>query len=230
MQEQWKPIPDFPNYEVSDHGRVRSAPRIETAVRHGEAYTRTRAGKVLTPSPLTGSNKYRGVNLCRNDGAPRFVRVHRLVAEVFVPNPNNLPVVNHIDHDPSNNKATNLEWTTSQGNTRHSAVSGRMGFICNEVIDEAHKILSGSARPNVADTAGQLGVPAYALNKALRGFRAEHLGLEPIKVAEGREERYQRAVQLRKLGMKHTEIGEVLGITYSAVSRLLSRRRPVAPR
>jgi DNA-directed RNA polymerase specialized sigma24 family protein len=65
---------------------------------------------------------------------------------------------------------------------------------------------------------------------ALGGFRTEHLGLEPIRIADGREERYQRAVQLRKLGMKHTEIGEVLGITYSAVSRLLSRRRPVAPR
>jgi len=47
--------------------------------------------------------------------------VHRLVAEAYVPNPDNLPVVNHIDRDTANNRADNLEWCTQQKNVEHSA-------------------------------------------------------------------------------------------------------------
>lgn len=48
------------------------------------------------------------------------VRVHRLVAQAFIPNPNNLPYVNHKDNDPKNNDASNLEWCTPKYNMRYS--------------------------------------------------------------------------------------------------------------
>ena len=55
----------------------------------------------------------------RQNGKRRYVRVHRLIAETLLPNPNNLPQVNHIDGNKLNNKIENLEWTTNAKNTQH---------------------------------------------------------------------------------------------------------------
>jgi len=51
--------------------------------------------------------------------------VHRLVAQAFIENPQNLPVVNHLDFDYTNNRADNLEWTTLKGNVQYSLARGR---------------------------------------------------------------------------------------------------------
>lgn len=56
-----------------------------------------------------------------HDGVKKRHTVHRLVALAYVPNPNNLPVVNHLDSNKLNNEADNLEWTTVQNNTQHGA-------------------------------------------------------------------------------------------------------------
>lgn len=60
------------------------------------------------------------------EGKPKRFRVHRLVAEAFIPNPDNKPYVNHIDGDRSNNAIDNLEWVTPGENTRHAVVTGLM--------------------------------------------------------------------------------------------------------
>lgn len=119
--EEWRPVTvanlgDF--YEVSDLGRVRSLDRICYGLK-----ARRVDGKVLRP----GTNKfgYQNVNLFR-DGRCKSVNVHRLVALAFVPNPSNLPVVNHVDGCKSHNAATNLEWTTDIGNKQHAINIGRI--------------------------------------------------------------------------------------------------------
>ena len=91
----WKPIRNFPNYEVSSNGEVRST-----------NYNHTGVCKILKPS--ISSNGYYGVILVK-EGRRFYRAVHRLVAEAFLPNTNNLPYINHRDENKLNNKASNLE-------------------------------------------------------------------------------------------------------------------------
>lgn len=69
------------------------------------------------------SDGYEYVTL-RLNHKKRSFRVHRLVAEAFVPNPNNLPEVNHIDGNKTNNKSTNLEWCSHRDNIEHALNTG----------------------------------------------------------------------------------------------------------
>lgn len=75
--------------------------------------------RILKPW-TTPNSAYYTVTLCGDNGAHKKESVHRLVAKYFVPNPNNYPVVNHLDHNKQNNSSSNLEWTTTQKNIHHS--------------------------------------------------------------------------------------------------------------
>lgn len=104
--EIWKEIANFEGiYEVSSCGQVR---RI-----HKDS--RVQKYKILIPTILRG---YRKVTLFKNGVGHKF-QVHRLVATAFIPNPNNLPQVNHKDEDPSNNNVENLEWCTASYNVNY---------------------------------------------------------------------------------------------------------------
>lgn len=67
----------------------------------------------------TNTHGYYEINLCKNKVCTKH-RIHRIVAQAFVPNPNNLPMVNHIDGDKTNNNADNLEWVSAKDNIIHS--------------------------------------------------------------------------------------------------------------
>lgn len=107
----WKPIRNFPNYEVSSNGEVRST-----------NYNHTGVCKILKPS--ISSNGYYGVILVK-EGRRFYRAVHRLVAEAFLPNTNNLPYINHRDENKLNNKASNLEWCTTKYNIRYGSCIDR---------------------------------------------------------------------------------------------------------
>lgn len=77
-----------------------------------------RKGIFLVPSLGTKKSKYYTVKV------PNRVKLHRLVAEMFIPNPNNLPEVNHLDGDKLNNNAWNLEWCTKAENMNHAYANG----------------------------------------------------------------------------------------------------------
>ena len=74
--------------------------------------------------PLMNSCGYYRVNLFDANGKKHRVFVHRLIASLFVPNPGNYRVVNHIDADKANNAAGNLEWCTQKANIAHSRALG----------------------------------------------------------------------------------------------------------
>ena len=101
-QEEWKPIPGYEGlYEVSNYGRVRS-------------YKWSSNGKIL--SPCKDGSGYLFVILCKDGKAKKHCTIHRLVAEAFIPNPSNLPQVNHKDECKKNNYFGNLEWCTHKYN------------------------------------------------------------------------------------------------------------------
>lgn len=119
MNEIWKPVAGYEGiYEVSSLGRVRSLDR-EVANRWGT--TRSVPGTIRTIA--VKREGYCFVNLFRKQRA-KPMYVHRLVAIAFLPNPDRLPQVNHIDGDKANNRADNLEWCNASHNCQHAVDSG----------------------------------------------------------------------------------------------------------
>lgn len=108
MVEVWKPIKDYENlYQVSNCGRVKSL---------GNGKSNNSKEKILKPKKDTRG--YLHLNLCK-DGKLKTFRVHRLVAEHFIPNPLNLPQVNHKDENKENNCVENLEWCDAKYNNNY---------------------------------------------------------------------------------------------------------------
>lgn len=114
-EEIWKPIQKFDNqYEVSNKGRIRSVHKVITKS-NGRTYTRK--SKILKPA-INHSGYLTGAVSLMNNLIPYVV--HRLVAEAFIPNPENKETVNHIDGVKTNNNSDNLEWATRSENCQHS--------------------------------------------------------------------------------------------------------------
>ena len=105
----WVEIHDFPNYEISSEGDVRN-----------KKFNRMLAFSLSCKNFTT----YRRVTLFKN-GRRYYKQVHRLVAESFIPNPQNLPQVDHIDADGENNSVSNLQWVTASQNIKKSFIQNR---------------------------------------------------------------------------------------------------------
>lgn len=105
MIEIWKDIPEWEGiYQVSNFGRLKS-------------FKKHPDGLLLKQTNKNGD--YFSVVLSKNNRI-KSTRTHRLVAENFIPNPENKPQVNHIDMNKQNNHVENLEWCTSSENTTHA--------------------------------------------------------------------------------------------------------------
>ena len=84
-----------------------------------------RSGKPRLLKPCKSTNEYLQVNLYKN-GKSKMCKIHRLVAETFISNPDNLPEVNHKDEDKTNNSVYNLEWVTAKENSNHGTRNERI--------------------------------------------------------------------------------------------------------
>lgn len=118
MKEIWKDINGYNGvYQVSNKGRVRSFNR------HGKGEYRNYKPIILKPCiPKSGTSKYARVNLCSDKMKP--TSIHRLVAETFIPNPENKPEVNHKNGIKTDNRVENLEWVTRSENAKHAHKTG----------------------------------------------------------------------------------------------------------
>lgn len=100
MRETWKECVGFPNYQISNIGRIRNKDKIM--------------------KPHNRWDGYYHIGLWGEDGKRHYQVIHRLVALAFLPNPKNLPLINHKDENRHNNRLDNLEWCDSSYNIRYS--------------------------------------------------------------------------------------------------------------
>lgn len=144
MEEIWKDIKGYEGlYQVSNLGRVRSLDRV---ARNGHKYS----GKIRKQCFSRG---YLIVSLSK-DGVKKHPHVHRLVAEAFVPNPENKPEVSHLDETKTNNKADNLVWATSKENCNMPKHIERLSGANNpnygiKMSDEQKRKISETKKSNM---------------------------------------------------------------------------------
>lgn len=120
MEEIWKTIDGYPDYMISSMGRVKSLDR-EILNRWGNGY-RLIKGKILKGGKHRG---YLYVSLSRNGKCKTFT-VHKLVAQHFIPNPNNLSEIDHINTDRTDNRVENLRWCTHKENQNNTVTKSKM--------------------------------------------------------------------------------------------------------
>lgn len=166
-RELWKDIHGFEGkYQISNMGRVKSCDRILPHNVHGTWHIRERILKPHFTGP--GHSIYLTVSLHLGNGKMKAFRVHRLVAEAFIPNPLNLPQVNHIDGNKYNNTVDNLEWVTGLENVSHAWSNG----LCKNILKAKQRPvinLDTNERFNsIADAErsfnGSIGTISHALN------------------------------------------------------------------
>lgn len=117
--ENWKDITQLPDYQVSNLGNIRN--------------------KRFNKSKKTFKKKDGRIQVMLNNKGKRYMRfVHRLVAEAFIPNPDNKPQVNHLNGNPSDNRIDNLEWCTPKENIFHSRNITKNGAVVSKLVIENH--------------------------------------------------------------------------------------------
>ena len=164
-KEVWRDIEDYPGYQVSNKGRVKSL-----------NYRRTGKEHLLVLSK--GMHGYLYVGLQKNK-KQKVEKVHRLVAKAFIPNTENKPCVDHIDTNRENNSATNLRWVTYRENSsnpisreKHLETAKENMIKANESNKRSVKcITTGKIYDSLLDAELDTGVCISGISKCCKGQR-----------------------------------------------------------
>lgn len=177
MEELWKPIKGYEGlYEISNLGRVRS---IAREVQRGNSTIRI---KEKMKKPYIAGGGYYYIMLSKN-GKTKIFTLHRLLAEAFIPNPNNLPEVDHINTNKSDYRLENLRWVTHKENNNNiiSLQNRRKSTYTPEVIYkgmETRKRLKCANGPRTVYQYSKEGVllnEFYSMEEAKRKTSAGHI-------------------------------------------------------
>lgn len=184
QNEIWKPVPGYEGqYEVSNLGRVKSLARFVPAKSNG---VRPVKEKILQQCVIKG---YCNVILCKNGKSHKHGLVHRLVAQAFIPNPENKPNIDHLDCNPLNNCVNNIRWCTQKENCRNpltrkhisNAKKGPNNYLYgkrNEQIHNSRKVACFSKEgkliiiyPSAAEAERQTNISAAAIRNCALGIK-----------------------------------------------------------
>lgn len=169
VNEIWKDIEGYNGlYQISNLGNVKSVERYRKGKNNSAVYV----PEYLLKGKID-KDGYINVALCTGKHKTmKFYRIHRLVAMAFIPNPNNLPVVNHKNEDKQDNRVENLEWCTVQYNTMYGTGRLRTSMKQGRAVEQLD--LDG----NVIETfysmcvaSKMTGVPQPNIHKVCNGDR-----------------------------------------------------------
>lgn len=166
-KEIWRNISGCPGYQVSSIGRVKS---MERKVKKWNGY-RTVRERILKPGKNRGG--YLIVFLYKEEKRKTML-LHRLVADAFLPNPNNLPQVNHKDENPLNNNVENLEFCDAKYNSNFGTRTERIAKALTGVYNTKNskavmQIETGKIFPSTMEVQRQLGFDNDKISKCCNG-------------------------------------------------------------
>lgn len=222
-KEIWKSIKDFENrYEVSNKGRVRSLLRMVTDKRGIKWRV---DAKMLNPKDRNG---YSHVALWKENECYTF-KVHRLVAQAFIPNPKNKPFVNHLNGKKKDNRSENLEWCTQQENNAHARRTGLSYDVRGEEVGlskltEKDVIKIRKLRNKgmmYKDIAPMFGINTSCVRAACTGRTWNHVDFplcDSLPYKRLTREVIEEMVRLRDEGYEYLEIGEIFKLWRGTVS------------
>jgi len=166
-EEIWRAHPEYTEVEVSTLGRVRTLDRLVSCRGNG---TRLVKGRILKQYNDKGGYLQAQVKV---DGKWIMKRVNRLVAQTFLPNPENLPMVNHKDCKIKNNNVENLEWCTASYNARYREKYGvsRMEAAVHPLFAINLATLGVSQFPSQTEAGRSLGVLQTSITAVIKGRR-----------------------------------------------------------
>ena len=162
--EIWKSHPEYTEIEVSTLGRVRTFDRV---VSNGKG-TYVKKGHVL--KQCENGYGYLQVSI-KVDGKWTTKRVHRIVAETFIPNPNGFPMVNHKDCNTKNNNVENLEFCTASYNSKYREEFGKA--LSNPVFAINLSTLEVSRFKSQCEASRKLGIFQPSVNAVIKGKRKQ---------------------------------------------------------
>lgn len=166
-EEIWLPIKGFEGrLEVSNMGRVRSVERIVAFGRNKRKVSQT---------VYKQHDDRDGYKMVKISG--KNIKVHRAVAQAFIPNPENKQQVNHIDGNKANNRADNLEWATQEENMRHASINGLAKHV--EVIRD-----DGERYSTVCEAGKSNGVSPTCISAVINGYQKTSNGHTFRKVVQ----------------------------------------------
>lgn len=172
--EEWRLVNGTEDYYISNKGRFRRGDKLYSINIDDSGYARCNIGH-------------------------KKLRVHRLVAEAFIPNPDNLPVVDHIDNNKANNVVENLRWCTQQQNSQYAKDDGLVGSPTYSMVLAIDKDMNGILYSSMAEASRDTGVDKQSVYKVASGQEKSRGGYKFVRVKQILDKRY-------KYGKKKAEV------------------------
>ena len=186
--EEWKLIKNCSYYLVSNKGRVKSLDKTVSFNNHGTMCSYVKKGRILKPSLL--KQGYLAVSIFYDDiPEKKLCKIHRLVAETFIPNPKNLPYINHKDEVKTNNNVDNLEWCSPKYNSNYSDTGRKAGDKMFNRPDTSKPVLQFDMEdnfiaeyPSINEAERQTGVCETCIINFCRGYYTNYKNGKKVNV------------------------------------------------